>query len=432
MKLIKNMFFVDLGQSRKLLINTLNGRMDEIGHNVYDLIASWQKCEDITPNSPDEVVLFKYLEANGYLVKDSNEEKAKKEEILDVLRKNHSNNREKCKSISFVMTYDCNFACLYCFESGVERKKAVITPAMIDAALELAGDEVESVLLFGGEPFLPETKPVVEYIMSKLPNATYSAFTNGYYLESYVDLLSSVNVESIKVTLDGTEEVHDRRRPLLNGNPTFNEIINGISLCLNNNIPIAIKAVANKDTLDDCNHMCKYLQDKFKQSELLTFAIGPEMAMSENEKSDFLFDIFKSDIENLSLDTLDEFMAVNPAVRSIITSTPINPIYVHCIANENNFIFDPYGDLYTCLASVGREQLKVGTYYPTVSFKENSMYHRTIDSIPECQECAYSLLCGGGCPVALSDYSNMFRPGCKVTKKRMHTLIPLCYNAMKK
>ncbi|MCL2362313.1 MAG: SPASM domain-containing protein, partial [Defluviitaleaceae bacterium] len=119
------------------------------------------------------------------------------------------------------------------------------------------------------------------------------------------------------------------------------------------------------------------------------------------------------------------------AIYSIITSTPMNPIYTHCYASENNLTFDPYGNMYSCLASVGGEELMIGTYYPSVYFKENSIFNRNLDNIPGCKECEYSLLCAGGCPVALPDYSDVFVPSCGNVKSRIHILLPLCYNAMK-
>jgi len=110
----------------------------------------------------------------------------------------------------------------------------------------------------------------------------------------------------------------------------------------------------------------------------------------------------------------------------------MQPIYSFCKANHGDFAaFDPYGDIYSCLVSIGEKNLAVGTYYPVVELKENSLYTRNIDSIPECSECIYSLLCGGGCAMLAKSCNDLNRPACASIHHQVHDLIPKLYQIRK-
>jgi len=78
---------------------------------------------------------------------------------------------------------------------------------------------------------------------------------------------------------------------------------------------------------------------------------------------------------------------------------------------------------------VGKDGLEAGKYFPIVTYKENSIANRNIDKIPECRECTYSLLCGGGCPIRLRDHSDYFKPSCSSIKSLVHDLLPRLYLA---
>jgi len=41
-------------------------------------------------------------------------------------------------------------------------------------------------------------------------------------------------------------------------------------------------------------------------------------------------------------------------------------------------------------------------------------------------------LCGGGCPMALGDPSNLYQPVCGQTKSAIHDLLPQLYKAKTK
>lgn len=54
-----------------------------------------------------------------------------------------------------------------------------------------------NIALYGGEPLLLQNKEIIEYIISKAPNAKYSITTNGYNIIEFIDILSRIDINNI-------------------------------------------------------------------------------------------------------------------------------------------------------------------------------------------------------------------------------------------
>jgi len=447
MKLIKHIIFADIGDGEKIMINSLNGTMDKIDDRTFKTIERWQKCDEIVSNGEYEIDLHKNLMSRGYLVNDRSEELVKKEEILKQLRLNHAKIKANDKHITFIMTYDCNFRCSYCFEgvagvcdkmslksSDSHSRTAVITSEQIDAAFKLVGNELQSIGLFGGEPLLPKNKTALEYIIAKAPDKTYSVITNGYYLEEYFDLLSRVSISSIMVTLDGEEDIHNSRRFLAGGKPTYQKIMNGVEKCLKGNIPICIRMNLDGSNFDDGSRLKAKLLEQFTHyGDLLSFEMSPMLEAPISEKNKIFSELHKSDISFTPEERMQRnrlLSKFSPIINHFTTGAQMKPVYSFCSAHDSGYLVDPYGHIFPCILAVGKEELSIGAYYPKVEFNENSIRNRNIDKIPQCKECIYSLLCGGGCAVALPDYTDVFKPVCFNIKNQIHNILPMFYNAM--
>ncbi|MCL2203427.1 MAG: radical SAM protein [Defluviitaleaceae bacterium] len=435
MKLIKHMIFIDVNEEMKLMINSLNGTMDEITLPAFKTIFEWQSCDEIIPSNDMETKLYNNLKNRGYLVNSDEEEVAKKNKTLDSLRKQQADDRKQCSFLTFVITYDCNFRCPYCFEGEANVKKAVMTPEMIDAALGLSGDSLEKILLFGGEPLLPKTRPALKYLISKIPDKTYDIITNGYYVEEFIDLLATIKIGYLMVTLDGEEEHHNSKRFLSNNKPTFQKIINGVEKCLENGITTRIRMNIPEDNIEMSQRLQNNLIERFANyKDLLSFEMSPMLGYSDKQKNVIVSKMFCASLEYNYAERMRRNRALgsmSPIVNAFTTGIPMHPLYSFCYAHKNTLIVDPYGNVYTCLVTVGRDGMEAGKYYPAVSFKENTIHNRNIDKIPECRECTYSLLCGGGCPIRLKDYSDYFKPVCASIKSQIHDLLPKLYLAEK-
>jgi len=436
MKLIKHMIFVDLDSENKLLINSLNGKMNEISNQAHSTLEKWQAEDRITPTSDEEADFFDNLQASGYLVNSEEEEIAQKNKILDELREQYHLDRARSVNLTFILTYDCNFRCPYCFEEDACANKDVMTPDLIDAAFKLTDNSLRYIGFFGGEPLLPKTRKAIEYIIKKAPNAMYDMFTNGYYLEEFFDVFHKIRHNSLRivVTIDGEEETHNARRFLDDGKPTYKKIVAGIKKYLDNGIPINVRINLDHTNLEESKRVRASLLDMCEHNKLLTFELAPLMGKNNAYTNKTLDELYKVDVSSSPEDierNNRSLIAQSPIINSLISGKKMSPLYNFCYAHNNKLAVDPYGNIYSCLITVGRDKFITGKYYPEIEIKQNSIHNRNIDSIPECRECIYSLLCGGGCPVGLSQSDDVMKPQCKTTRNQIHNLLPMYYKTLK-
>ena len=434
MKLIRHMVFSDI-EGGKLLINTLKGTMLEISDEVHKIIEDWQHGQ-ISTKTDFETALLNELDARGYLMESEAEERRIKDDILHRLRHAHEKTQASPGIVAFVLTYDCNFACPYCFLGKGKTGGIVMSDRQIDEALDLAGG-TQNVVLFGGEPLLPKTMPVVRHLVSKTKGKSIGIVTNGYYLVEFYDLLSSANLGSVMVTLDGEEKTHDSRRFLAGGGATFGKIMEGIRLYLAGGIPIRVRMNLNKDTLEEGRRLKTRLLSEFSAySAIFSLESGPVFEAKESEKIHMAKELYLDDMEY----SIQERVRRNGMIGcsysildSIALGRPLLPKYAFCYAHENVMVFDPHGNIYPCLACVGVDEFAMGSYCPKkTEFKDNSIRNRNIESIPECSDCIYSLICGCGCPLKLKGQGDVMRPSCSSIKDQIHGRLPVVYQAMKR
>lgn len=95
-----------------------------------------------------------------------------------------------------------------------------------------------AVFIFGGEPLVNIIQGfyILENLKKYCDSHGISLFcgiiTNGSLITSeIIDKLLYYNCTMVQITLDGTKDVHDARRPYKNGKGSFDDIICAIKLC---------------------------------------------------------------------------------------------------------------------------------------------------------------------------------------------------------
>ena len=409
-----------------ILINTLNGSVDEITESEKQLIDKW-KCGDISPVTEDfERDLFDRLKSRAYIVDSECDEEIRYSKIITMCRERHAA-RVRRPSVAFVITYDCNFSCPYCFEKGRGNNSSLITREMIDKVFEIHGGDLDTICLYGGEPLLLGNREIIEYIISKAPDARYSIITNGYFLEEYVPLLERLNIASVQVTLDGCEETHDKTRCLRSGSGTYNKIMAGIRTCLSNHIPVKIRMNITSSNIDNCIEHRERLINEFAEHwscSALSFELQPVFQANQSEKKSLealLFEETLNEVQGTKNNQRNTIIStVLPILDLFLRGKAVKPTYCHCAAEASARYYDSLGNIYSCIVAVGDTNAAVGAYYPDYSLKKESMLTRNVEAIPECSRCELALICGGGCAYsALCEYGTVMHPDCNEIKNAL-------------
>lgn len=407
-----------------LLFNTMSLAFIRINEQDIDM---WKKLRE-TPDSYTNFQNYDFLIKARILV--DNQEDNLNVYLADVL-KNRYNSSDM--ALTILPTRGCNFGCIYCYEQdrpnvlmSEQTEKAIVKFVCSNSNLKRL-----SVVWYGGEPLLNFDSMVRLTKMFKQLNIEYSAkiVSNGYLLtKEKADLMKDLAIRNIQITFDGSEEIHNQRRFLLGGQPTYRKIMDNLKylLSINKEITIDIRTNIDRRNKDDYN---KFYQD-FKSeindkrvtmypgfvSDLLSSeCVSPEFNISEGGyKAQFILDIFdKYGIE----------------IKSFL------PKYRRhsCVASKYfAFVIGPEGELYKCWRMVGNQKEAIGNVndgsFDMVKFSKYLIgADYTLDS--KCLQCEFITLCGGGCPLVRmrNKYEKISLNHCCPEKTHMEQLMELRY-----
>ena len=409
------------------IVNLLNGSADILNPAEGSMIKDFLNGKTIPAD------FHKNLTIQGYLIDAKEEELLYRSNYLDFIDSRDDDEIQ----LFFVPNYSCNFACTYCYQDEYTTAKQGLTVEVIDAffryvSTEFAGRK-KYLTVFGGEPLLnsPKQKEMIAYLL-KLANSSnleVCFVTNGYSLVDYIEILKTASIREIQVTLDGKGSVHDARRFLKGGGATFDKIVEGVDACLQNELPVNLRMVVDKENIAGLPEMAQFAIDKgWTESEFFKTQLGRNyelhhcQATSEKLFSRIsLYETIYSQVKEhphilefyKPAYSISKFLAENDSLP--------DPLYDACPACKTEWAFDYTGHIFSCTATVGKEDESLGTFYPEVSRKEeliSAWENRDVTSIPECSTCSMQLACGGGCgSVAKNRTGSVCTTDCRPVKE---------------
>ena len=257
-----------------LLVHGYTGAIDRVNKDVARLMKSRVVIsEEMFDHLPCSKETVHTLMKRGYLTRRSPVEE--REYVHSMANFLHHNSSHGTSSFLFLVAYDCNFRCPYCFENGISEhgkgwSKQVFTKEMVDRAYRAMCEiqpnramHSQSITLYGGEPLLAKNKEIVRYIVAEGLKRDYvfSAITNGYDLHHFTDLLGPKKIKRLQITLDGEEENHNRKRPHYRAGDSFEAIMKNVALALSLDVQVSMRINTDYDNVD----ILPTLFDLFKQ-----------------------------------------------------------------------------------------------------------------------------------------------------------------------
>lgn len=150
-------------------------------------------------------------------------------------------------AIQFNITFKCNQRCMYCGIYNDTRQEMTTEQIcrMIDEFVELGTARIS---FTGGEPLLRKDFPLIAGYARK-QGLSVSLATNGSLVGKCIDALENIN--SVNMTLDGTEAIHDRQR----GKGNFKIVMNAFELIRSKGIPVYFVSVITKNNCMRINEL---------------------------------------------------------------------------------------------------------------------------------------------------------------------------------
>jgi uncharacterized protein len=421
------------GSNDFILVNILSGNADIINSEEANAIE-----KGIFPNENE------FIE-KGYLIDPEEEQKLFRKRYLEFI-----DNRENDEvQLFFVSEYACNFGCLYCYQDEYVHQNSSFNKEVIDAFYNFIYARFDNrrkyITLFGGEPLLPgdHRKKLINYFIEKsaLKEIDVAVVTNGYHLADYLPILKKTQIREIQVTLDGTEEVHNKRRPLKNGHSTFRQIVEGIDLALQENMPVNLRVVVDKQNIGNLPELARFAIDKgWTANPLFKTQLGRNYELHHcqagNQKLFTRINLYEQ-LYDLILNHPHILEFHKPAFsisRFLYEEGKLPfPLFDSCPGAKTEWAFDHTGKIFACTATVGKSGEELGTYHPHISMDETKISEwedRDILSIPACKDCPVQLACGGGCAaVAKNKSGHIHSPDCRPVRELIGLGTGLYFNS---
>jgi uncharacterized protein len=285
-----------------------------------------------------------------------------------------------------------------------------------------------SVIIFGGEPLLkrPQQLEMVCQILLECERRGYTpqVITNGVELSSLWPRISRHRISRFQITIDGSREVHDARRKFPDGRGTFDRIVEGMDMALKSGVSVHLRVNIDLSNIVYLPQLAQIIQDRgwLKTGRLFTYLAplqlkegqykGEEGSLVELLKK--ILELYRTHPETQVFDAF-EFQPVL-MIRQFLKERVLPLQFKQCGANNYQYLLGPYGDISVCLGTCGDDEYSIGTFYPELHIDEERLSawrNRSILTIPECRECKFGPICGGGCSLkALKNTGILAAPHC--------------------
>ena len=258
-------------------------------------------------------------------------------------------------------TQNCNCDCTYCYIPHSERIKKCdhdnlrsVVNKFMDNLDEQNYYKDPEIRFIGGEPYID-----INFIL-ELSNSFLDRFKNGkIIINTNGTLINKGILELVKtehrnrlihiVSLDGIEEIHNKRRISRNGQNTFEKTVSGIRLLKSLNMPVYINMVLDNYSVNKLNDFMLYLKSELDIYELsVSLLFNPDNPLSNELKYDLIKKAYNLAKENGIL--------LGGHHRLLLGLE--NPDFM-CNAGDKTILISSDKKIYACQRFVGRKEAEL-------------------------------------------------------------------------
>jgi|GEM_PF-1127771 len=321
------------------------------------------------------------------------------------LRKFIEDNSKPNFSIMYLLLTDsCNLQCKYCFvEPGFIKHNGLMPLETAFKAVDLfhelakkSGVANPKIVFYGGEPTLNREVLVETIKYAKNYGMIFNIVTNGTLMDEELAKFLIENNVNISISIDGPEEIHDKKRVYLNGSGSFEKAMNAYNIIKKNGGKLGISCTLSNHNINNIEKIIFFFNEIGMKSFNLNFLnINPNDSLSNEELSNAFIKIFVT-------------TKIFEMVETRIFERHLKPFIEEsfhlkdCAATGGQIVVLPSGKVGTCQGYAGSEKYFVKTVDdPVESFFSDNVFKKWAERFPlnmeACSNCNAIGICGGGC-----------------------------------
>lgn len=399
-KLSQYTCWASLSEDLYVLHSTLYKSTAVLTKAVAELLSQSQDVDLDTVDDGVRQQLGKLVE-QGLLVPSDHDETYYVRYLIDSAKFDYG-----AMEIALLTTMACNFRCRYCTELGFHND-VWLDETVVDSLVGYFTRIFQAkhphrlrLVYYGGEPLLNvEGIRICSAALTELTQRFGCQFeqyviTNGFLLDSYtVQSLNESGIRDYQITLDGPEAIHDERRPLHSGQPTWRTIMDNIVRFVEGNDEGTVSIRINVDA-----------HNASTVPQLLDILVSNGVARSDrvlvypapvvpafNPEDDWNQFVLKGAAK------ADVFVALWEEMSKRQIPITVFPDYYPCgLRVDWASVIFPNGTLYTCTGFLGDDTYAKGSVFgDETSYMHVRMVEEEMESA--CLQCRWVPFCGGGC-----------------------------------
>lgn len=320
-------------------------------------------------------------------------------------------------------TYACNFRCKYCYLSNGTKEHTdmfdiAFAKRVVLQIKEAFADNPRrklTIIWHGGEPLLwgkENYREALAFIQRELSDFDLhlSMQTNLSLIdEEYLDILTQYNVK-LGFSLDGFKEIHDCQRVGIGNSPTFDTIMERLTLCRERGLKLGCIVVGSRKHIGRIPELYQFMKE-----QELNFKFNPLFISGEAEQNRDEYGITAQEYAQMCIELFDVWFddQQGKVTESNFVEIASNIATGHttgCMFSQNcqdNFLaIAPTGDVMPCgrfcddiLKQYAYGNLHRETLTDILPRIEQSEAYRRAEYIAnsECTKCKWYNICHGGC-----------------------------------
>lgn len=413
-------------EGRCFLYASLSNSFAEIDSEVYNFLSTVQgdsgSLDNLDEGTREVLRKMKVIEVDDEMEKN----KLKSNLLLRRFNPRHL-------YLTINPTLACNFACPYCFEAS--HSPYFMTNEVEDAIIAFIQKKTQvtdlHVTWFGGEPLLAFDRIVSLSKRMQNLGLKYRAgmITNGYLLtEEKISLFEQLQIASVQITIDCSEQTHNARRFRKDGAPTYRTILKNIEEAqkILPQTSISVRVNIDRTNSDEFFDVLNY----FRAKKYLNVSVNPGFVndLSERDRNQCVYDK-----KSMAAFLKDAYRKHNYYSRFFY---PADITSTCAVRNPNAIVIGPLGELYKCWNDVGNFDRSYGNIDGSMT-NEAILYEYLVKSDylndPKCNACAFFPVCDGGCPYRRiqNEHAGQPQDTCSLFKENIEDFLMLRYDYRK-